>query len=66
MGSPQCIHGLEVATFRRCSDGLEFLVAGNAAIAEVVVAELVRTIPLWRALANARPSLRQMILEIIE
>jgi len=65
MGSPQCIHGLEVATFRRCCDGLEFLVAGNDAIAEVVVAELVRTIPLWRALANARPSLRQMILEVI-
>lgn len=65
MGPPLQIHGLEVPSFRRCSDGLEFLVAANAAIAEVVVAELVRTIPLWRALANARPSLRQKILEVI-
>jgi len=65
MGSPQCIHGVEVARFSRCSDGLEFLVAPNPAVAEVVVAELVRTIPLWRTLANAQPSLRQMILEAI-
>lgn len=65
MGSPFRLHGLEVPSFRRISDGLEFLVAANGAIAEVVVAELVRTIPLWRALANARPSLRQMVLEVI-
>lgn len=51
--------------FRRQADGLEFIATRSAAVAQVTIAELVRTMPLWRGLAQAHPSLRKMVLEAL-
>ncbi|MFM7313858.1 MAG: hypothetical protein ACKO0M_11945 [Cyanobium sp.] len=59
---PEEINGIEVMRVRRRSDRMEFLVASSESAAEVIAAELIRSVPLWHSLATTPPSLKETVL----